>query len=70
LTRYICSQCRESAILIIASAGSVCTPALCQVGADAYSFRGMSSDDIWRPAIATAANGTAIGRERQSRKPR
>jgi hypothetical protein len=62
-------QCRDSAILIIASAARTCAPAFCHVGADAYSLRGISSDDIWRPAMPTTSNGTAIGRDCQPRKP-
>ena len=56
------AQLRASAIRIVASSGSAVASWACQVGAVAYSLRGMSSDANCRPSMPTTSIGTATGR--------
>jgi hypothetical protein len=61
----VIGQLRDSATRTIASAGSGVAAPSCQVGAAAYSLRGISRDTNCRPSMPSASNGTATGRPNQ-----
>ena len=64
----VIGQPRDSATRTTASAGSGVAAVSCQVGAAAYSVRGISRDTNCRPSMPSASSGTATGRPNQPQK--